>query len=37
MPQALLDAIAHVMVLLNMWVHEAGLQAAIDAVSRVLG
>ena len=37
MPQALLDAILAVMGLLNSHVPAAGLQHAIDAVSRVLG
>jgi predicted ABC-type sugar transport system permease subunit len=37
MPQALLDAIAAVIGLLNSHVPAAGLQRAIDAVSRVLG
>ncbi len=37
MPQALLDAIASVIALLTTWVNSHGLQAAIDAVNRVLG
>ena len=37
MPQGLLDAIASVIGLLNSFVNDAGLQAAMDAVSRVLG
>ena len=37
MPQALLDAIAAVIALLSSHVNAAGLQHAIDAVSRVLG
>jgi hypothetical protein len=37
MPQALLDAIAAVIGLLNSRVPSQALQTAIDAVSRVLG
>jgi hypothetical protein len=37
MPQALLDAIAAVIALLNSHVPSQALQRAIDAVSRVLG
>jgi hypothetical protein len=37
MPQQLLDAIANVISLLTTWVNAHGLQAAIDAVNRVLG
>jgi len=37
MPQHLLDAIANVISLLTTYVNSHGLQAAIDAVNRVLG
>jgi hypothetical protein len=37
MPQGLLDAIARVLENLTTFVNENGLQAAIDAVNRVLG